>query len=240
MKILIVDDEPLALNRVKRILEELGVDKESIFSTTDPEEAIKIGQDKIIDIAFLDINMPISGLSVANDLLFYNSNMAIIFQTAYDEYALDAFKVGAIGYLLKPILKDSLELELKKAQKFVGENRDREQVQRFLTKSFGTIKILEIKDIIYIKADLSEVIIKTATDESYMQKSISSLEEILEPYNFFRVHRSYLVNLDKVKEFDTIEQSKLVISFNDTNEYITTSKEKAKKLRDHLKGRYSF
>jgi two-component system LytT family response regulator len=239
MRILVVDDEALALNRVKRILESLNRKDIEVITTSDPKVALQEVRDGEVEVAFLDINMPQNGIELAGDILDIDSDIAIIFQTAYDEYALDAYRVGGIDYILKPTDKVSIESALKRAEKFRGEERAKSSKdKKFLTKSYGKLAIVDATDILYIKADLSEIIIRTADGESYMQKTISQIEESLKAYNFFRIHRSYLVNLDKVKEFTTVEQSKIEINFEEIDEVITSSRDRSKLLREHLQKIY--
>lgn len=108
MNVLIVDDEKLALSRLKRILNEEGII--NIIEYNNPVDAIKELSKTKFDIAFLDISMPtISGLELANTILSINPNTFIIFQTAYEEYALEAFQSGGLDYLLKPISNESIK-----------------------------------------------------------------------------------------------------------------------------------
>lgn len=118
MKILIVDDEILSLNRLKRLLKEVG--ENIILSASSSKEAIEIVEnEKDIDIAFIDIRMPeISGLELAYRILNINENIFIVFQTAYEEYALEAFRVGAIDYLLKPYTTEEIKKVFERVEKY--------------------------------------------------------------------------------------------------------------------------
>jgi two-component system LytT family response regulator len=228
MQILIVDDEILAINRIERILKELNED--NIFKETSTEKAFEIIKQENIEIIFLDINMPENGLKFAEKVHEYNSDIFVIFQTAYENFALDAYKVGGIDYILKPASREDIQNALSKVKKFA-----KKEEPKFLTKSYDESFLIKASDIIYIKANLTEVIIRTSQHESYLQRKISILETELKDFGFFRVHRSYLVNLDKIKSLITVEQSRFKIEFHEIDEVISTSRDGAKFLREYLK-----
>lgn len=240
MKILIVDDEVLAINRLERLLDRVGVD--DIVSTTNSEEAISLFREDNFDIAYLDIEMPkLNGVELAQKLLDIDPNISIIFQTAYDNYAIESFSIGVIDYILKPIEESTVKRSLERVLKFKNfkSNSSKESKElKFITKYFNKFYIVKPEDIIYIKADLSEAMVKTKDFESYIQKRFYELEELLKPLNFFRVHRSYIVNLEKIKELESVEQSKFQISFFDIDESITSSKDGAKLLREYFDREY--
>ena len=228
MKILIVDDEELARARLKRMLNSLGYDDTKEAKSA--SEAIELCKNESFSLAFLDINMPGgSGLELGYELKYLNQNIAIIFQTAYEEHALKAYDVGAVAYLVKPYsneqLKESLE-RIKSSQE--KENSD----VRILSKYGDGYLLLKPEEIHYIKADLSEVMIRTAKGFSYYAQKISDVFSKLEPFGFVRIHRSYLININEIKEIETIEQSKLRFSFKNNSDTIESSKDGAKAFRE--------
>ena len=236
MKVLIVDDESLALSRLKRILKEEGI--LDITEFDNPIEAIKELSKSSFDIAFLDISMPnMSGLELANTILGINPNTFIIFQTAYEEYALDAFKNGGIDYLLKPISNESVQNALFKVNKYLDLNSKKEDPKKFIAKRGSRLYLIDIDDIFYIKADLDEVIIKIKETDAYLRKKIGDMDVLLRDRNFFRVHRSYIVNVDKIKSMQSIDQSKLEIRFEGIDDIVTSSKDGAKEFREYLEKR---
>jgi two-component system LytT family response regulator len=231
MKILIVDDEPLGLARLKRMLGTLGYT--DILEASNAQEALEAGKETLFDLAFLDINMPeTSGLELAYELRYHQENIAIIFQTAYSEHALEAFDIGAVGYLVKPFSIDQLKQSIERIQVSAKKEED----FRVMSKNGDSYYLLKPEEIYYVKADLSEVMLRTAKGFSYYAQKISSLEEKLSAYNFVRVHRSYLINIDKIKEMETIEQSKLRFSFEGIADEVESSKDGAKEFRN----RFSF
>lgn len=224
MKILAIDDEILALQRLQRILEEVGFANAKI--STDPQSAFE----EYYDLIFLDINMPqISGIDLAKEILKTHPSTKIVFQTAHENFALDAFEIGSVDYLLKPISSERVEQCMQRVKKLI-----KTQNQKLMVKMGSNSYILSPSDVCYIKADLAEVYIKAKNCGGYMSKTISELETSLQNFGFFRVHRSYLVNIHKIKSLSTIENSKLVVKFHDIDDEIITSKDGAKYLRNYL------
>lgn len=230
LKVLIVDDENLALSRLKRLLNDNNIFDITEFN--DPLLALREISKTKFDLAFLDISMPnISGLELAEILININPKTYIVFQTAYEEFALDAFKKGGIGYLLKPISNEDIKKVLEKINLF---KEEKTTSKRFLGRVGESIYILDMDEIFYIKADLDEIIMRTKDNFVYAKRKIGDIEDILKDENFFRIHRSYLVNIDKIKSIKSVSQSRFEIYFNGIDEFILSSKEKAKEFRDYL------
>lgn len=233
MKVLVVDDESLALSRLKRLLNDEGIS--DVVECNNSIDAIKEVSKAKFDVAFLDISMPnMSGLELANTILSINPNCFIIFQTAYEEYALEAFKSGGMDYLLKPVSSDDIKNALSKIEKYIVQN---ETSKKLVAKRGSRIYLIDIDDIYYIKADLDEVIIKIKDADAYLRKKIGDMQTLLEGKNFFRVHRSYIVNVDKIKSMQSVEQSKLEIAFDGIDDIVTSSKDGAKEFREYLEKR---
>jgi two-component system LytT family response regulator len=220
LKIAIVDDEALAIQRLKRMLESFG----DISEFTEPNEVLK----ECFDVAFLDISMSeLNGVELAKKIRDKYPETFIVFQTAYEEFALEAFKTGAIDYLVKPFSSEELNKTLKKIKSY-----QKSRVNKIVASSFDETFIVGLDEIYYIKAYLDEVIIKTRERELFAKKRIKDLESIAD--NFFRIHRSYIVNIDKIESMQTVENSKLKIKLSDIDEYITSSKDGAKEFREYL------
>jgi len=169
MKTLIVDDEKLALSRLKRLLNEEGVS--DIIECNNPIDAIKEVSKQKFDVAFLDISMPtMTGLELANTILEISPQTFIIFQTAYQEHALDAFKSGGVDYLLKPISNESIKNSLEKLEKFIIKETD--STKKVMAKRGNKLYLTNIDEIYYVKADLDEVIIRTKDTDAYLRKKI--------------------------------------------------------------------
>ncbi|MDP2078343.1 MAG: LytTR family DNA-binding domain-containing protein [Sulfuricurvum sp.] len=227
MNFLIVDDEPLAITRLTRLLTALG--HTSITAASSGQEALEYASQQTFDIAFLDISMAqMDGIELGYALRYAHENLAIIYQTAYDHHALKAFDVGAVDYLLKPYTLEALERAIERVT-----TKNTPQKLRLLSKAGENHYLLSPQELYYVKADLSEVIFRSSEGFSYYPKKISDVEALLEPHGFLRIHRSYLINLNRVKEMETIDQSRISFSFDGIKETIESSKDGAKNFR-HL------
>ena len=228
MKIIIVDDEELARARLLRMLTTLGYSE--ITEVTNADEALEAIQKERFDLAFLDINIPkISGLELGYELRCIDESLQIIFQTAYEEHALKAFDIGALGYLVKPYSIDQLKSLMQRVR---PAQTQQEGDLRILSKNGDNYLLLKPEEIFYVKADLSEVMLRTAKGFSYLAQKISDLEQKLIGHNFVKIHRSYLININEIKEIETIEQSKLRFSFKNCSDDIESSKDGAKAFRE--------
>ena len=231
---MIVDDESLALSRLKRLLNENGI--EDITAFDNPIDALKEVTKTKFDAVFLDISMPnITGLELADSIIQLEPKTFIIFQTAYSEFALEAYKSGGMGYLVKPIESNDIKNVLEKIRNFKSSSD--EQSKKILGKRGDKLYLIDINDIYYIKADLDEVIVKIKETDAYVRRKIGDLETLLNGKNFFRVHRSYIINVDKIKSMRSVEQSKLQISFDGIAEIVTSSKDGAKDFREYIERR---
>lgn len=228
MNILIVDDEPLALARLTRLLTSLG--HTSIIQASSGAEAIELAEQHPFDIAFLDISMAgMDGIELGFTLRYHHENLSIIYQTAHENHALSAFDVGAVDYLLKPYTFEALERAISRVNV-------KSKELRLISKAGDNHYLLTPEAIFYVKADLSEVIFRSNEGFSYYPKKISDVETLLEPHGFLRIHRSYLINLNRIKEMETIDQSRLSFTFEGIKESIESSKEGAKHFRHLFKG----
>lgn len=229
MKILIVDDEPLALSRLQRLLGSLGYTDITAASTS--AEALDHASVVSYDLALLDISMEgMDGIALGHALRSLDEGIAIVYQTAHENHALEAFRVGAVDYLLKPYTAEQLHEAIVRVRPSALN-----PPLRLIAKTGETSRLLTPDQILYVQADLSEVILRTREAFCYYPKKISDLETILEPHGFFRVHRSYLINLDAVSTMETIEQSRIRFWFQGVREYVDSSKEGGKQFRDRFK-----
>jgi two-component system LytT family response regulator len=175
----------------------------------------------------------LNGLELASQIVQLQPQTFVVFQTAYEQYALEAFESGGMAYLLKPIDSNSVLKALQKIRNYKTQSSTK-SIKKILGKYGDTIYLVNVEDIYYIKADLDEAIIKIKDKEVYVKRKIGELESLLQHENFFRVHRSYIVNVNKIKSMNSIEQSKLEIGFEGISQIITSSKEGAKEFREYL------
>lgn len=212
IKALIVDDERPARENLKRMLAN-NPRVELIGEARNGEEAVeKIENDKP-DLVLLDIQMPdLNGFEVIE---LIQSCPLIIFITAYDEYAIKAFEINALDYLLKPFSKERLIEAIDRAWKDLSGKsnfsakidtllstlvKEEKYLQHLTVKKKGKILVIRISEIDYIKAKEGLVYIYTKDDKYITNYTLDGLENQLDPKSFFRCHRSSIINLEKIKE----------------------------------------
>lgn len=229
MKILIVDDEALALARLRRMLGLLG--HTEVTEAADAATALAAAERERFDAALLDIRMPGGGgLALARSLRERQEHLPVIFQTAYREHALDAFDVGAVGYLVKPYDLDALRENVER----VTAAAPAAEILRLRSRNGEEHYLLSPSEIYYVQADLTEVILRSDKGFSYLARKISEAEALLAPYGFVRIHRSCLVNLDRIASYETIEQSRLRFAFDGIKDTVDSSKDGAKAFRQRF------
>ena len=232
MKILIVDDEYLAVENMLRHLSSLGY--EDIESTTDVLEAIKWCEEGPYDVVFLDINMPVkNGLEAGREIHAIRPDAAIVFVTAYHEHALESYEIGAVDYVLKPVTKERLQIAVGRASQHKMQRSS--ESFKIISKFHARITMVEGKDIIYVEAQLNDTLAHTAEHDYFTGKRISEIEPLLEAAgHFMKVHRSCIINLNKVDYFETIEQGKYCIHFKDSKNVVYTSRSGAQSIREYF------
>jgi DNA-binding LytR/AlgR family response regulator len=222
-KLVIADDEPLLRFHLQKMLDDVWPECDIMAQAANGEEAWALIQELEPDVAFLDIHMPgLSGLDVALKVAQHKLKTRVVFLTAYDQYALDAFDRGAVDYLLKPLDENRLEKtitrlsQLNKAQS-TDSNPDlsalievarRVQPENYLVwlnaQKGEVIKLIHVDEVLYFRAEDKYTTLVTETDEFLLRLSIKQLEEQLNPDLFWRVHRSTLVN---VRCIDRVEKT---------------------------------
>lgn len=214
-KVILIDDEPLARQLVRAFLKDYK-EIEVIAECGDGFEGFKAIQDNKPDLIFLDIQMPkLNGFEM---LELLDSAPAVIFTTAFDEYALKAFEAHAIDYLLKPITKERFDKAMQKWLAQAGNHQATkvdELLQsniydgyqhRIVVKDNGLIRIIGEQDIFYIEANDDYIKIVTK-DGNYLKKStLGHVEQSLDPQQFVRVHRSYLVPVSQLLRIEPYEK----------------------------------
>ncbi len=205
LQAMIVDDEAPARSELRYLLEETGrVDQ--IEEASSAREAVERLMEGRVDIMFLDISMPkTSGMQLAEALHKLNNPPAIVFVTAYSEYALEAFDVDAVDYLMKPVEVDRLNQALDKVQAHVRPQASSPStVERIPVEKSGRKVLVPIDQIRYIEAKDDYSCIYTDNDRYLSTISLAKLETKLTPHGFFRVHRGYIVNLTYVQDVEVV------------------------------------
>ena len=215
-KVLIIDDEPLARSIVKEYLQQFP-DLELVAECGDGFEGIKAIQQYQPSLIFLDIQMPkINGFEM---LELVDNPPAVIFTTAFDEFAIKAFEAHAVDYLLKPFNQDRFDKAVHKWKDSRGnqvQTKTEElletaslspsQNQRVVVKNGSKIKIIPVHDIFYLEAADDYVKIHTAEGYFLKNKTMSHFESALDGQQFVRSHRSYIVNIQQITRIDPYEK----------------------------------
>lgn len=215
LKAMIVDDEAPARSELKYLLEETGRVSD-IVEAASAREAVERLIDGRPDVLFMDISMPkTSGMQLAEALHRLKNPPAIIFVTAYSEYALDAFAVDAVDYLMKPVETDRLKQALDKVEARINPApQQRRPIERIPVEKGGRKVLVPIDRIRYIEAKDDYSCIYTDTDRYLSTISLAQLENKLGPHGFFRVHRGYIVNLEYVEDVEVVSSGILKLGIN--------------------------
>jgi two-component system LytT family response regulator len=243
IRAVLIDDEPLARDIVKYYLADYP-EIEVVAECDDGFEGVKaIGLHKP-DLIFLDIQMPkITGFEM---LELIEEQPVVIFTTAFDEFAIKAFEVNAMDYLLKPIEKSRFDLALSKlpARLEAGHSESTRALletvttnaatsNRVVVKNNGVIKILAAADIHYLEADDDHVRLSTAEGMFVKNKTMAFFEQTLDPLVFIRIHRSYIINLSQVTKIELKEKDSYVVLLK-SNIWLPVSKTGYTKLKGAL------
>ena len=238
MKALRIDDERKARNVLKILVEENCPKITEIFLAEDLKSGVEMIKEQLPNIVFLDIEMPeYSGLEILNFIEKEVYNFEIIFTTAYNEYAIQAFELSAIDYLLKPVRVSQVKAALEKAIKFLGASKIDKRLEE-LKKSFSDnnfskiglpvadgIKFIDFKDIIMLEADGMYTKINTINNEELLiSKPLKYFADLLSKQTiFYKPHRSHLINLSFIKEYVKKDGGYIIM---DNNKTVSLSKEK--------------
>jgi two-component system LytT family response regulator len=208
---LLVDDEELARVYLRELLAS-HPEVEVVAECADGFAAVKAVADLVPDILFLDVKMPkLDGFEV---LELLDVRPAVVFVTAYDAYAVRAFEVHAVDYLLKPFGKERFEEALARAKARTGAAPDGKTLasaardgarERLLVKDGAKVTVVPLASLDYVKAEDDYVLLAAGPARHLKAQTISSLEEELDPARFVRIHRSYLLNVDRLARLVSTE-----------------------------------
>ena len=238
MKAIIIDDEQSSIDILKMLIEKSVPEIKEIYTANGALEALNIVENQQFDIVFLDIEMPeINGFDFLK--MVKNRNFEIIFTTAHNQYAIKAIKFSALDYLLKPIEIS----ELKEAVSRVLTNRNTQKnyeaihenllknlnnniinEYRLAINTYDGVRFFDINNIEYLKADSNYTHLYTVDNKHIMTaRTLKDFEETLEGNFFFRCHKSYIINLNKI---DKIENNKLILNSGSSIEIARRRKDK--------------
>jgi len=232
---IIVDDEPLALNLLERYVRKTPF-LELVYRCSNAIEALEILNKQTIDLIFLDIQMPeLSGIEFSRVI---GKDAKIIFTTAFDEYAIEGFKVNALDYLLKPFNYEEFLRAANKAREWFELVNSRQKTQEnnhdyiFVKSEYKQIKI-QLNEVLYFEGlkDYIKIWLKDNTRPILTLMSLKSLEKELPPDKFMRIHRSFIVALDKIQ---SVERSQIIIK---NNIRITIADQYKEKFQNFITGK---
>lgn len=232
---LIVDDEPSARTELRYLLEETKAIR-VVGEASTAEEAYELIRSIDYDVVFLDVKMPgMNGTELARLIKEFDSPPLIVFVSAYGEYAVDAFEIEATDYLVKPVSEERISETIKRLKERI-KSEGALQIGKKPEKIFidqGDRKIpLPIDKIYFFEAQDDYSRLYTYDRSFLVNYSLKHLEEKLRPVNFIRVHRKYLVNMDKVTEVITLSRSAYVLKLSDARKSeIPVSRRKAAEVR---------
>lgn len=255
MRAFLVDDEPLAVRRLKRMLDETGR-VEVAGSSSDPVDALAALSETAVDVLFLDIQMP--GMTGFEMLGMMDRQPLVVFTTAYDQYALQAFEVNSIDYLLKPIEERHLSRALDKIERLrasavaapdwkamlaqlagalrqPGAGLAAEYPERIASRLGERIHVLELAKVTHFFAQEKLTYAATEGKSHVVDHTVSDLEQKLDPHHFFRIHRSTLLNLAWVKELDAWFGGRVLVRLKDAKATeLQVARERVQELKKRL------
>lgn len=252
LRVVVVDDEQLAREELCFLLEQMG-GLEVVGQAGNGVEALAAAERLAPDLLFLDVQMPgLTGFEVARRLLERDAPAHIVFVTAFDHYAIEAFEVNAVDYLLKPVEPSRLEQAVERARRRISSDRPlNDQLEkivqlvaerqsrrdRLAVKVGERFLLVQSDEIIYASlADDSVNIVTSLVAGTSNYRTLDELQARLDPAVFWRVHRSHLVNINKIKEIVPWFSRNYILRMKDakTTE-IPVSRSQTKRLREYLK-----
>lgn len=242
MTCIIVDDEQLARDLLKEFIEEHN-DITVIGEAERGKQAISLINERKPDLVFLDVQMPgMDGFEVLEEL---EHQPAIIFCTAYDQYALKAFEKNAIDYLLKPLDQERFNQTMERVRSRIGEQNDFKTLLEtlkggddhypdslFVQKSEKYLNV-NVSDITYLEASGDYTVVSTSDDQFLSSSGISRVEAKLNPERFIRIHRSTIINLDHLKEIEKHFNGGLAVTMKNGKKF-SVSRTYTKKIKDKI------
>jgi DNA-binding LytR/AlgR family response regulator len=232
---LVVDDEVPALDELTYLLRAIPV-VSTVHAARSSSEALRSLQERRYDVVFLDVRMPsLNGIELANVLGRFAAPPAIVFVTAYEEYAVRAFDIGACDYLLKPVsrtrLSTALDRALRRSDDRAGEPKDGDSVAIPL-ETAGRVRWVTPGQVRWVEAEGDYVRLYTTDGDAHLVRMpISHLEERWAAHGYIRIHRSYLVPLGQIAEFSVAGNNH---SVKVSGQWLPVSRRHARDVRDRL------
>lgn len=243
LKCVIAEDEALLRHALVTLLGEVWPQLQIVAECEDGGAALEAIAAQQPDIAFLDIRMPgLTGLEVASAMTEASPKTQVVFVTAYDQYAIDAFEAGAVDYLLKPISRERLLATVQRLQARAAAGQPDAGVLTALIRQLGVMprehgeplvwitastgketRLIMVDDVAYFHADNKYTVVMTAEGESLLRKPIRELLEVLDPATFKQIHRSTIVNLKAIASITRDDTGKGIVRLKQRPETLTVS-----------------
>ncbi|HEX7116139.1 MAG TPA: LytTR family DNA-binding domain-containing protein [Steroidobacter sp.] len=243
MKLLIVDDEAPARDRLRRLLAEIEGCEVLAEAETGEEALARCGELKP-DVVLLDVRMPgLTGIQVARHIDTLEDPPAVIFTTAYDQYAVEAFETEAVGYLLKPVRKEKLAHALRHAArispsrlvKLAESARIEHRREQICARLGDQLRLIPIQDIYYFLADQKYVTVRHKGGESLIDESLKSLSEEFAA-DFVRIHRNALVAERQISAVERTESGQYIVRVRECGDVLDVSRRHASELLRRIRG----
>jgi DNA-binding LytR/AlgR family response regulator len=231
LKVLIADDDPATAAYLKKVIEEVpGVEVVSIAG--DGKETIRQVEIYRPDVVFLDIDMPgMNGVEAARELAEMRPGLYFVFATAYPDYTLEAFELYSFDYILKPFDEKRIRKTIRRLRDKVRKNQTQHK-EVILIKSDKHKLVIHPEEILFIESRQHKILIKTERGEHLVPGRLGELERQLDPLLFFRCHKGYLVNLEKIREIIPSGQTYVIILHS--GDRVLLSREREKDLLKRL------
>lgn len=242
MKILVCDDEPLARERLSRMVQEAG--HTVVAQATNGVEALEAVRIFQPDVLFLDVRMPeMDGLRCAEALMRLESPPAVIFVTAFDQHAIDAFRTQAIGYLLKPVSRDDLQSALNRASRLNTAQVNHLRVlhdpsamamrQHIAARTHRGMELIPIENIYYFLADQKYVTVRHSGGQVLIDETLKELETEFGD-RFIRIHRNALLAIPYLEGIEMVSTGQYQARFRGIKERLAVSRRHLPQLRDKM------
>jgi DNA-binding LytR/AlgR family response regulator len=202
LRVLVLDDETPALDELSWLIRQDPRIAE-VHATDSPTEALRLLKEREIDAVFLDIQMPgLDGIELASVLARFKHPPAVVFVTAHEKHAVEAFELDAVDYVLKPVREDRLRAAVRRVEEWHARG-DADHDQTIPVERAGVTRLVQRSDVAYVEAQGDYARLHTADGSHLVRLSLAALEERWADAGFLRIHRSVLVALGRVEEVRT-------------------------------------